>query len=138
MSDMLMGVEHQRFYVYEPASNEVIGPLAFDELGHYHEEALVCVYGGEEWWPLRRWRPDGTLTVTPYEHYDAWLNVLLISAVVPWVWADLMCVEFWYGWAFLLSVCLAARACCKREFPRFPRRDQSTKHAGESAVNTLN
>lgn len=118
-----MGVEHQRFYVYLEASQEVVGPLAFDQLSAYAEsETLVSLEGRDEWWPLRRWRPDGTLTVTSFEHYDAWMNVLLFASVVPWVWNDLMRLEFWCVWALLISICVVARACSKREYPRFPER----------------
>jgi hypothetical protein len=111
-----------RFYVYRPADGQVEGPFAYDELSRLDSEELVAIEGGSEWWPARRWRPDGSLTVTSYDHARAWLALLLVAPLGAYLfWPQLCSFEFFVGWLIMLACDLLLLATSKREYPRFPK-----------------
>ena len=116
-----MEMGETRFYTYRAADGQIVGPLAYDQVCQLHSEALVAIEGGTEWWPARRWKPDGTLTVTGHEHARAWLWVLIVApGAVYLFWPQHWRFEFFVCWGFVMLCDLLMLAFSKREYPRFP------------------
>jgi hypothetical protein len=121
-----MEIGETRFYTYRAADGQVVGPLAFDEVCELPSESLVAIDGGHEWWPARRWKCNGTLTVTNYEHARAWLALLLVAPLCAYLfWPQLWSLEFFVAWLIVIMIDLLLLACSKREYPRFPGGDLS-------------
>lgn len=115
-----MEMGETRFYTYS-ADGQVVGPWAYDQIIRLDQETLVAVAGGNEWWPARRWKPDGTLTVTTHEHARAWLWLIIAAPGAAYVfWPELWRFEALVCWAIVFVIDLLMLACSKREFPRFP------------------
>ncbi len=122
-----MELGETRFYTYRAADGQVVGPLAYDQVCQLHSEALVAIAGGTEWWPARRWKPDGTLTVTLNEQARAWWWVLIAApGAVYMFWPQLWRMEWFVGWSVLMLIIMGVLACTRREYPRFPGSGLST------------
>jgi hypothetical protein len=113
-----------RFYLYDHEQDFVDGPYAWDQIQEFHPEALVCVSNGSEWWPRRRWQPDGTLSVSNYEHAKAWWWVLITTpGIVYMFFPSWWRFESFVGWSLLMCSVMLMLALSRKDFPRFANQD---------------
>ncbi len=119
---MFMKGEEMRFYVCLD-DGEVQGPLGFEQIQGYDEETLVMKEGGEAYWPRRRWRRNGELTVSMYEHCEAWVWLLAFAPAGAWFFMpSLIRMEWGIAWLMMISVSFILMLMSRRDVPRFPGR----------------
>lgn len=117
---MLMMME-TRFYVYLPEQDVTEGPLAWDQLKQFDAKTLVMTEELQEYWPLRRWRENGTLIPTQHEHYKAWFWLLLVVPGFVYLFApEMWRMEWAVCWFIAFVVSWLGMVLNKRAFPRFP------------------
>jgi hypothetical protein len=112
-----------RFYVYLPEQDTVDGPLAWDQLEGLGDDALVMTEERQEYWPLRRWKESGELTVTAREHYQAWVWLLAFVPAGAWFFMpELLRMEWGIAWLIAMTYAFIGFCVCKKDYPRFPER----------------
>ena len=117
---MFMKGNTMRFYVCLE-DGAVLGPMGFREIQAYDAEALVCVEGGEVYWPRRRWNAKGELNVSSYEHCQAWVWLLAFAPTGAWFFAPgLIRVEWGVCWMMAIAIAFIGMCMSRRDVPRFP------------------